>query len=56
MLQKKSLNHISKSNNELWEDLNNQQAEKLVGGMNKGELVDKVAEKATKIRGTLLLP
>ncbi|NJL61336.1 MAG: hypothetical protein HC903_05295 [Methylacidiphilales bacterium] len=39
----------------MWQELNDQQAEKLSGGMNKGDLVDKVSEKATVIRGTLIL-
>lgn len=30
----------------LWQELDDQQAEKVSGGMNKGELVDKVADKA----------
>ncbi|MBW4644526.1 MAG: hypothetical protein KME23_16315 [Goleter apudmare HA4340-LM2] len=39
----------------LWQELNDQQAEKLSAGMNKGQLINKVAEKATVIRGTLIL-
>ncbi|MBD0261385.1 MAG: hypothetical protein ICV78_01320 [Tolypothrix sp. Co-bin9] len=45
----------------LWQELNDQQAEKLSGGMNKGELIDAVdrsrqPEPEGKIRGTLILP
>lgn len=45
----------------LWQELNDQQAEKLSGGMNKVELVDEVdrarqPEAEGKIRGTLILP
>lgn len=44
----------------LWQELNDQQAEKLSGGMNKGELIDEVdrarqPEAEGKIRGTLIL-
>ncbi len=48
---------------ELWQELSDQQAEKLCGGMNKAELVNAADGNSTsrqpeaegKIRGTLLL-